>query len=53
MLKFVLKIHIICNFEHLKILCFNAQPGGLIKYQISTYLCCNPQDAFNKVEDFF
>ena len=29
----------------------NAPPGGLIKYQIATYLCCNPQDAFNKVED--
>ena len=29
----------------------NAPPGGLIKYQIATYLCCNPQDAFHKVED--
>ena len=28
-----------------------APPGGLIKYQIATYLCCNPQDAFHKVED--
>ena len=28
-----------------------APPGALIKYQIATYLCCNPQDAFNKVED--
>ena len=25
MLKFALKIHIICNFEHLKILCFNRR----------------------------
>ena len=31
-------------------LCY-APPGGLIKYQIAKYLCCNPQDAFNKVED--
>ena len=30
---------------------YDAPPGGLIKYQIATYLCCNPQDAFHKVED--
>ena len=28
-----------------------APPRALIKYQIATYLCCNPQDAFDKVED--
>ena len=29
----------------------HALPGGLIKYQIATSLCCNPQDAFYKVEE--
>ena len=29
----------------------HAPPGALIKYQIATYLCCNPQDASYEVED--
>ena len=28
-----------------------ALPGALIKYQIATYLYCNPQDAFHKVKE--
>ena len=28
-----------------------APPGALIKYQIATYLCCNPQDASYEVEE--
>ena len=29
----------------------NAPPGALIKYQIATNFCCNPQDASYEVED--
>ena len=32
-------------------LLFDAPPGALIKYQIATYLFCNPQNASSAVEE--
>ena len=44
MLLYILNDHNIYSKIH-------APPGGLIKYQIATYLCCNPQEAFDMVEE--